>query len=124
MTLSIPQQEQWDDDKDKENTQPDEVDEYLYCHNKDYQDRFEIYLDGNMKQLKEISLSYECELCEKHLDRRQVHQVVKSVSQKKIRNCLRIICYDYGLLLCSYKSTALQMAIRNRITFVQQLRRQ
>lgn len=33
-----------------------------------------------MQRLKETSLPYECERCEKPLDRPQVHQVVRNVS--------------------------------------------
>ncbi|CAH1768058.1 2692_t:CDS:2 [Entrophospora sp. SA101] len=71
--------EQWDEDN-KENNQPEEIDEYLCHRNKDYQDRFLVYLDRNMQWLKETSLPYECEFCEKPLDRPQVHQVVRNVS--------------------------------------------
>jgi hypothetical protein len=68
--------EQWDED----NQLDDEGEEYLYFRNKDYRDRFEIYLDRNMQRFKESSLPYECEHCEKPLDRHQVHQVVRNVS--------------------------------------------
>ncbi|CAH1769499.1 5543_t:CDS:1, partial [Entrophospora sp. SA101] len=50
--------EQWDEDN-KENNQPDEIDEYLHRRNKDYQERFLVYLDRNMQRLKETSLPYE-----------------------------------------------------------------
>ena len=68
--------EQWDED----NQLDDEGEEYLCYRNKDYRDRFEIYLDRNMQRLKESSLPYECERCEKPLERHQVCQVVRNVS--------------------------------------------